>query len=586
MKTIRYILASLLGVMFFYGCDQGIDGITQVDPGADASAPQIKINAPTEGNIIKELETESIIALDLEVTDDIELGTIKVDVDGKTIGTYSSFKDYRRFLLSNPEFDMVEDGDHALTATATDLEGKSTTSSINFTKVPPYISSFPNEIFYMPFDRTYGDYGNFIGRKRATKSGEPSFAGEGLIGADAYLGAEDSYLLYPASGLLTEQFTAAFWYRVNASPDRAGILVINDDADDRLQGLRLFREGNANEQTIIAIIGTGTEEVRNNGGVLNVTSGNWVHIAISISPTQNTIYFNGEEVNTVAMTTAVDWTGVEDITIGAGGETFSYWGHLSDLSEIDDLRLFDKALSATELQDLIGETSPYIGDFAGEMFYMPFDNNYINNHTDAEATAVGSPGFAGESVEGSNAYAGASDSYLTFPSGGLTTEEFSATLWYKMNPNPDRNGILVMGPEDTERPEYPDVQNLRTSGFRLFREITAGNPGFKLNVGTGDGETWVGDAASTIDPLTSDWIHLAFTISDSKAVLYIDGEAVAEGSTSGIDWTGCDILSIGSGAPRFNEWGHFSDLSYLDELRLYNKALSQEEIQNIRNSDL
>jgi hypothetical protein len=34
-----------------------------------------------------------------------------------------------------------------------------------------------------------------------------------------------------------------------------------------------------------------------------------------------------------------------------------------------------------------------------------------------------------------------------------------------------------------------------------------------------------------------------------------------------------------SGVPRFSEWGHRSDLSYMDELRLFDKALTQEEIQ-------
>jgi len=53
-----------------------------------------------------------------------------------------------------------------------------------------------------------------------------------------------------------------------------------------------------------------------------------------------------------------------------------------------------------------------------------------------------------------------------------------------------------------------------------------------------------------------------------------------------VDWTGCNLLSIGSGSPRFTEWGHFSDLSYIDELRLYNKALSQGEVQSIRDSGL
>ena len=38
-------------------------------------------------------------------------------------------------------------------------------------------------------------------------------------------------------------------------------------------------------------------------------------------------------------------------------------------------------------------------------------------------------------------------------------------------------------------------------------------------------------------------------------------------------------MSIGSGSPRFNEWGHNSDHSLIDELRIYNKALSADDIK-------
>jgi hypothetical protein len=52
-----------------------------------------------------------------------------------------------------------------------------------------------------------------------------------------------------------------------------------------------------------------------------------------------------------------------------------------------------------------------------------------------------------------------------------------------------------------------------------------------------------------------------------------------------VDWTGCDVLSIASGAPRFMEWGHLSDQSLFDELRLFNKALSQAEVQAVMDGD-
>src|SRR5690606_35339367 len=184
-------------------------------------------------------------------------------------------------------------------------------------------------------------------------------------------------------------------------------------------------------------------------------------------------------------------------------------------------------------------------------------------------------------VNSNNAYAGAADSYLTFPTAGLDLgNELSGIFWYKLNAVPERGGILVVGPPDDVNPDAP---NNRTSGFRLFREPGAdGNQRFKLNVGNGTADAWVdGGTAADLDPASTKWVNIAFTISDTKAILYINGQVVKESDITGISWAGCDILSIMSGAPRFTGWDHKSDLSYMDELRLFSKALSQDEIENI-----
>ena len=583
MKNLKLLCTSLIAVFFFYGCDQGIDGITEIEPGIDESAPVITIVSPTEGALIKVPQTIASVTIELEVTDDIEVANIEVLMDDVSIGKYKNFKDYRRVLIKDLVYDKVTDGTHMITVRATDIEGKTTVSTVTFEKEPAYTPLFAGEALYMPFD---GDYVDLIGLKAATKVGAPTFAGEAIIGANAYKGAEDAYLTYPTAGLLGTEFTASFWYKVNASPDRAGLLVIGDNADDRNQGFRLFREGNGASQTIKLNVGTGNGESWNDGGVLDVAAGEWVHIAFAISATKSTIFFNGVEVRTAAMSSPIDWTGCENMTIGAGGETFSYWNHLSDRSPMDELRVFNKALTSAEIQNMIQVTNPYTGKYDGEMFYLPFDGDNKNLFNGQAATVVGTPGLAGEGVSGSEAYAGSADSYLTFPTDNLKTEEFSASFWYKVNASPDRAGILIMGPPDTERPEFPTVQNLRTHGFRFFREGSPTNQIFKLNVGNGTADTWIdGGAAASLDPATAGWKHIAFTISGTKAIVYIDGVQVATADFTGVDWTGCDILSIGSGAPRFNEWGHLSDLSFIDELRLFNKALTPEEVLTIKNDN-
>lgn len=595
MKTIKYIIGSFLAVLFFYGCDQGIDPLTEVDPGADASAPQVIINSPTEGSTIKVLETTTSITVDFEVTDDIEVGTIKVALDGQTIENYSGgFLDYRRVLVDDLVYNGLTDGTHELSVTATDLDGKSTTSSVSFSKEPPYTPKYNGEIFYLAFD---GNYTDLISFQNPTVEGSPGFDGDNVNGPNSYRGAMDSYLTYTGEDLKNSEFSAIFWLKVNAVPDRAGVLVmgpplIDGINNDLTKGFRFFRENAGGMQRFKLNVGSGSSGHWFDGNIaadVDPTVDEWVNFAFSISGSQATVYIDGQIVSQGDFP-GIDWTDVDVLSVMSGAPNFTQWNHWSDESLMDELRIFNRAITQQEVQQIMADdsgefVSSYPPTFGGEVFYMPFDGDYKELFRDVDVEVTGSPGFAGESASGSDAYAGATDSYLTFPAnelGSITTNEFSATMWYKLDADPDRAGILVFAP-----PLIDGTNNDLTKGFRFFRENAGGMQRFKLNVGSGDAGNWFdGGEAADVDPATTDWIHLAFSISQSEATVYINGEVVSTGSLPGLDWTGCNILSIGSGAPNFTEWNHWSDLSLIDELRLYDKALTQEEVQNIRNADL
>lgn len=564
MRNYIKILFSLLIVMSFASCEyDGIDPITKVDPGPDQGAPEVTITAPAEGNTIKVLEEVSSITIKFNVVDDIEIANIEVMVNGNMIASMSEFNDYR-IVNNEVVFNNVTNGEHTVTVKATDVEGNVTSKTVNFSKEPPYTPKFENEFLYMPFD---GDYVDLITLKSSEVTGDLNFAGEAFLGSNSYTGSPDSYITFPFDGAVGTEFTASFWYNVSGDPDRAGILVAGDD-EDRMQGFRLFREGNAEEQRIKLNVGTGTAEVWNDGGTLDPNANDWVHIAFTVNTEETVIYIDGMPVNTGNMAgMAIDWTGVEKLTIGSGGETFSYWGHKYDSSSLDELRIFDAALSQEEILALINASS--------ETLKISFDGSFQDDISNREITVVGNPDFAGDSAEGSNAYAGAADSYLTLPSEGLLSQNFSATFWYKVNASPDRAGIIVIGPEDTEN---PDSQNKRTSGFRLFREGNAEEQRIKLNVGTGDSDSW--NDGGVINVNAGEWVHVAFTISETETKIYLDGDLMNTGTLpSPIDWTGTDIVSIMSGAPRFTGWGHLSDTSLMDELTFYNQVLTEDEIE-------
>ncbi|MGB5419657.1 Ig-like domain-containing protein, partial [Algibacter sp.] len=156
MKNILKYLNFLFITLLIVSCNDGIDPITEVDPGADVTAPAVKIILPAEGTTIKVFEDETSFDVKFEVTDDIEVKTISILLDGNEIRSFNNFLDYR---VAKEEFTQngLVNGDHVLTVQATDIEGKTTSAEVNFSKQPPYSPLFDGEVLYMPFDGDYRD---------------------------------------------------------------------------------------------------------------------------------------------------------------------------------------------------------------------------------------------------------------------------------------------------------------------------------------------------------------------------------------------------------------------------------------------
>ncbi len=492
MKVLKYILMLTVAAIFATSCNEGIDPISQVDPGPDSADPVITIKSPTQGLAIEVDSLVVSILVQLEVTDDIELKSVSVLLDNTEINNMTTFRDYRRALMEFRHLNVAT-GVHTLTVKATDLGGKMSQKSVTFEKKPPYVAVYAGEVFYMPFN---GDFTEKITFKDATKVGNPGFTDASLKGIKAYAGATDSYLTFPLTGLKSTDFSASFWYKVNASPDRSGILSASPAGENRTKGFRLFREGGTTSQRIKANVGWGGGETWNDGALITAPGTNWVHIALSVSAAKVVLYVNGAGIE-VPNKGNIDWSGVDLLGIGSGAPNFTYWGHSFDRSQYDELRLFNRALTDADIQTIIQNDKPYVPR-AGEIFYMPFEGTNKDLIGNQEATKVGTPGFAPGKV--GKAYAGATDSYLTYPSANLTkTTSLSAAFWMKINATPDRAGILTLGPPDLAAPAAP---NNRTSGFRFFREdVGATAKIFKLNAGNGTADTWFdGGAAATVNP--------------------------------------------------------------------------------------
>ncbi len=106
--------------------------------------------------------------------------------------------------------------------------------------------------------------------------------------------------------------------------------------------------------------------------------------------------------------------------------------------------------------------------------------------------------------------------------------------------------------------------------YGLFSE----NGVFKLRFETEDGRA---DINADL-PETGKWLHVAFTNDGETATMYIDGESVADGAVPGVLKSIDDPLRIAQDCDRPNNV--FTGM--IDEVRLWNRALSQDDINVVK----
>ncbi|MFT3949359.1 MAG: Ig-like domain-containing protein [Agriterribacter sp.] len=358
MKGIfKYIIIGIVFLLSFTACKKGyIDPISKVDPGTDAAAPTVEITSPSSDIQYPASAETANFDFKFSATDDIELSKVDISLDGTSLKSYTSFIDYRG-MSGVYTYENLGLGAHTFTVVATDLSGKSTTKSFEF-NITKYNKILESETLYVPFNPG-GDFKDLINLLSPTVVGNPTTTSiTGGHNGSAYQGAADAYITFPIAGLYSSDgISFSFWYKLNATPDRSGIIVINDNDDNtddnRNQGMRLFREGSASSQNVKINVGVGSGESWNDGGALSGTTPAWTHIAVTVSPTESKIYFNGVLQRTAAYTTSFDFSTSTTMTIGSGAPSFTYWSHLSDLSLYDDLRVFNKVLTTDDIQLLM-----------------------------------------------------------------------------------------------------------------------------------------------------------------------------------------------------------------------------------------
>ena len=198
---------------------------------------------------------------------------------------------------------------------------------------------------------------------------------------------------------------------------------------------------------------------------------------------------------------------------------------------------------------------------------MPF--NTENNDTCKDYSGDGNDGelvkvtWSSEGIIGGSCYFNGSSQYITMDLPDvfydIPNNDFTISLWVRSENITADNAVVLMASEDNN------------NFVKIFLQ------GSKVHIGVCDDRTR--DAVKT-ENLSSDvWYHIAgvWDASEDLVKIYCNGtEYTLVGDENFALGSGTNLLEIGHGTASSKFWD-----GYMDELEIYNKALSQDQIYQI-----
>jgi hypothetical protein len=383
------------------------------------------------------------------------------------------------------------------------------------------------------------------------------------------------------TGLIaTSSFTVTAW--IKASTDVSDYRTIIDktiSVNNRNYWLELdVTTGNLSLRTSF----NGTASAFTTSSALN--DNRWHHVTASYDGSHIYMYVDGTLVLNTATTGSIDSASGMVASIGYEKFNNSRWFSGS----LDDVRIYNRALSATEVQQLYNATagthtnvsSAGSNDLSnGLVGWWTMDGKNISSTTvsdtsgngndgtltSSQTTTIGKVGQAlvfdgtgGMSIGGSTVYAN-------------TGAPFTLSTWYYLDSSSLSN--------------YPCIIALRTNTTGSFDILFSSNPSYQgLSMGTGDG-SWT-TVKTDDDPLTlaDKWHHMTIEYNGQGAstisnyTVYVDGvlHPVTAASGYGDNSQGTTLGWAPSGNNRFK--------GKIDDVRIYNRALSATEVQQLYNA--
>jgi hypothetical protein len=381
-------------------------------------------------------------------------------------------------------------------------------------------------------------------------------------GAMEFDAAEGDALRIPASPQLnfTEEFTLEAWVRPSGEKNQDAPLVDKQEGG----GLGWFLyEGGSESDVPVGAADPAQEHVHAHEAL---PANAWSHIALVFTGNRTYLYVNGEEVQNGAAEPLVTAEG--ELEIGGSSDTGDYFD-----GRIDEVRIYNRGLSAAEVAGDM--EAPIQTPRRGPVAAWSFDEGEGttaedltgDGHTATIEGAEWARGKYGDALQFDGV-----DDVVKVPNSPEfdLTEAFTLEAWVR---------------PESESAEWAPILAKEMGGGKAMEELAwwlyEGGPEPNLPVGGNGPKAGGKEDARAVDPLPVDvWSHLALTYDGNQVRLYVNGELV-------------DCSDVPADAPPVTEGelqigGATEQGNYfkgrIDEVRIYNRALSGAEVTQTMNS--
>jgi len=351
----------------------------------------------------------------------------------------------------------------------------------------------------------------------------------------------------------------SFWVNVASlgSSDTYIMSDLSSSATDRRLDFRF--KGSTGGQLYIDV-GNGSSNYTTGNTSFVPTLNTWHHIVVTLNGTAINVYVDNGSPISLTSSVAFGTAGARSLSLGRAGD-YTGTAHLN--GKLDQVRIFDKALSSGEVTTLYGETATSTSKSVTDIFND--DSGVALYQLDGNANDTG----RGAIDSGQSAVFNGSGSKIDLPVlglGGASTRSMSA--WIKTTNNGTTQFIFGSG---TQAPYQVFAVHLSPTG--------------KVSVSYSSSQL---DTVSS--PINNNqWHHIAVTFSGgstNNTVLYVDGvsQTLTEIGTSGTVNTGNQNYAIGYNSPNPSVPFYFN--GKIDDVRIYSDVLTSTEVGYIYNKTI